>query len=1711
LSCQTQEQYEEAITTYWQLLDCSHVLEAVIDEDNMISDIVLPIDKTLTDSEKIEILSQLQRNVFLFLKYLALKNLATLFHNYKHNYQEACNYYSNALMIDDTDSTVWYNFAMCAFEMHDYGLARIALEHTLKGSPKHWLAWQMLLKVLYIIGDYYSCSWIAQKLLSKDPSNEEAQTIFYKCSDPAISIPTEHVHIVEQVNEQLQCDVLQMKSHNITWDTLCRRLLAKYDKRVKNQQFLNGKIYVMQHEEEEEEEESDQQHSTDDMSDEEIAVPEEEQAEQQQQPEQQVTLEQNDIHIESNNNNNNTLEEQQQQSDHDIVVVVVEEEDEQVLNPYEQERLKKIEKHKQRLAELGLNANKIGAISSESDQVINKQKKTTTAARKRKRSETEVKRRNPKRTRQTISSKNSDNNSKKTSNSKATNTLSEALSSVLVLSEEDESLIQQQQQQQQEQQQEPDPMQVEDDKDNFPLLPLDDGTLEFIEQMNRGVLGSDERVGSGLIDWIVALLERLCVLFANYRWSVAMRHNALKMYDKIILHNYTLSPKCILTLIELAYAQSQQSNPISEQHLKKSFVTARKLLSKFNIDFICARRSPSYTTIEGMFPMIEDRVRLNWLASLIQYTSNNSEESRMALFECKRLLLLLEDNNNQQTSNYSVTLQNLSRDSLVSIQLVEEKLKEFDIDTKMDEALSLANNSRTMDQSIQIFNRDLFEKAKNDHVRNKIQRTLYEIIQIQVKKNMYAQQQGIDTISMVEFLLRDMDEPFIRNNEKLVRYLLKFFCNVVVDNTKLDTVPIPLRITTVKWLLRALDYFQNHKEDKDYSLHVVRCCILIYRIGLFKNKSDQYSLLPYSRHIYLHLFKAKKRSKLLFDFLIEELYKWYTTSDDSKFEDVRKELYNTFNIYYGVKLTTDQRMYQQQQQQQQQQHESHDYALLSNNREHSYIAFKLIYPEAIQSLTANQHIRREIEKILSLIYNSFRELPQECESIRSQIYDTIDHFDNDSSTNVEDIHVEYSAENNKYIDLYQNIHYLLGQYISKNTSVIMNEVMPAILGSISDSGASQGAKLFAQGVYFLERSLICDPQNGTVWSTLGEKYKILFECMMDVEDMTNEHDNILKHEEVRKHLRLQTNNNFMSDMITIAKRAIQCLRIGYHMNPDDIPTLHRLGHLLFSCLKVVSIQQELSKHVLANLAIKYLRDGCDKTPKEWRYPLMLGLTLRDNRDDNEQQSKKEYAKHFLDLLKKSVELCAAKKSDEKYQVLVLYHLQNSRLKLLKTDENEYGQLVFTDYMYDLKSTKSSGGGSSSSSKKPVTFYDHCPSSSDALEFAHDLRGVMYSNLSAWANVVDGFIGCLRLQNYHHKSLYRLCDCLMYGPWRDWNKTEYLMSAVLRKRASTHSEKPPAFDYKLWIDDADLMNRKQYSYRKWKERCTNLYITSFKHTHNLEACSIVCCGFRRKYLDSDIFLAGSARYALQMFAKIALDKLGSVPDAERQKDTLRYLCEVFVYTHDPEWDKDEKILSLRDVLRSAILSCSGFTVFDPQSKKNEVAQATDFVHSTYKVDVSLTKGNKSRKKAATAGTVNMPKKKGTTATTQKNNSTPAPVTTTEKQFTFIQVQPNNESTKPPPPPPQVRRVIPPPTLPPPITTTHMMHHYPTNLMFNVTPMSPFFGYTTPTNTNTNTPTQNNIVQISPLFTPLPYNTPSVMEQVSVIELSSDEDANNNNNK
>ena len=90
--------------------------------------------------------------------------------------------YLEASVLDESDPMLWYQMGRLAESrgLALFALARHCYIETVNLSPRHWLALQRLLPILFALNDFSNCLWFASLLLAMNPRHKAARIFVFQ-------------------------------------------------------------------------------------------------------------------------------------------------------------------------------------------------------------------------------------------------------------------------------------------------------------------------------------------------------------------------------------------------------------------------------------------------------------------------------------------------------------------------------------------------------------------------------------------------------------------------------------------------------------------------------------------------------------------------------------------------------------------------------------------------------------------------------------------------------------------------------------------------------------------------------------------------------------------------------------------------------------------------------------------------------------------------------------------------------------------------------------------------------------------------------------------------------------------------------------------------------------------------------------------------------------------------------------------------------------------------------------------------------------------------------------------------------------------------------------------------------------------------------------------------------------------------------------------
>jgi hypothetical protein len=126
------------------------------------------------------------------LQFLTFRNLGDLF-------PDRIDFYVSALTLDERDVILWIKTAKRAFHScSDYVLSRNCLQRALKLSPRNWVALDLLLDCLYVLGDHGECIQKCLYTLTLDDSYFKAIALAHHISSTCSYLKLQHESVLNK-------------------------------------------------------------------------------------------------------------------------------------------------------------------------------------------------------------------------------------------------------------------------------------------------------------------------------------------------------------------------------------------------------------------------------------------------------------------------------------------------------------------------------------------------------------------------------------------------------------------------------------------------------------------------------------------------------------------------------------------------------------------------------------------------------------------------------------------------------------------------------------------------------------------------------------------------------------------------------------------------------------------------------------------------------------------------------------------------------------------------------------------------------------------------------------------------------------------------------------------------------------------------------------------------------------------------------------------------------------------------------------------------------------------------------------------------------------------------------------------------------------------------------------------------------------------------
>ncbi|KAK6618665.1 hypothetical protein RUM43_013056 [Polyplax serrata] len=196
---------DKAESLYKQLLSSNFIINIKPDEDSL-------------KIKKADSVFNLYSKPGLMLKYSCLKNLAVLSQK-KNLLSEALEFYNQALEVEGTDVSMWFQSGCIAMKMFSI---RAALEAFVKGlefSPNHWPSLDKLIICLFILHDYVNCLHYISRAFAIDVNYTRGQVLRDYIITEQPSLQNLHFDLkseaTEEINKRLLNEVLDISKEYI--------------------------------------------------------------------------------------------------------------------------------------------------------------------------------------------------------------------------------------------------------------------------------------------------------------------------------------------------------------------------------------------------------------------------------------------------------------------------------------------------------------------------------------------------------------------------------------------------------------------------------------------------------------------------------------------------------------------------------------------------------------------------------------------------------------------------------------------------------------------------------------------------------------------------------------------------------------------------------------------------------------------------------------------------------------------------------------------------------------------------------------------------------------------------------------------------------------------------------------------------------------------------------------------------------------------------------------------------------------------------------------------------------------------------------------------------------------------------------------------------------------------------------------------------------
>ncbi|KAL9657724.1 hypothetical protein ABK040_005075 [Willaertia magna] len=1019
-----------------------------------------------------------------------------------------------------------------------------------------------------------------------------------------------------------------------------------------------------------------------------------------------------------------------------------------------------------------------------------------------------------------------------------------------------------------------------------------------------------------LMELFKIFVHVLCEDYWKFKWPDKLSDIVCHMISILTKFNIEVSFACRLFLAEVVFSKFE-----IDKDKTHYLIFARKNLNKLNQYIVCGKRDE----IKLSKPLI---IRFLWIKGCIDQRNGNSISAKKWIEEG---LGIIEE---------SIILPNCYANNLITLETLSEKLNELTLNKTIEVMGKLVSQSQYI-QALYYMEKDFLK-----HVPKGMELALRDLL-FNILRNC-DDFESVDTekfILIIDFIFSGLTEQTIEHKTTLkslkliIPKIFKYTSHIPSLNQLPQSMKIAAKLTIIYNRLVS-----KKSSDIDDSELMARIFILFYRFAVIKGDLFKKRFFAFCLDKFLE--SSKKRYKFFFKFLINELYNLYNSlysqgesKDKMLYYSVHDLLATVFYLYYNVKIsatfTFDETKIKS--------HFEDAPQDIESSKEACSIIFKITSPNWGTNIRASALVRKDEQKILTLVYNAFRDLPNEALLMKQEILRLIDELDPFSNPNID---FPSSVITGEYRDVYENAYYYLGEYIHSNIKYETLEAVPPPI--LKDKTSVE----YTQSIYMLEKALCCKPNSFACWLSLAEKYEKLLMCLRDLIDVIYYVENVPKDKQAREHLRLGETPDYISDLKIISYRALRTFYIASKLTDEPIELskiYYKIGSILYGEIdlrtKYLDEDQIFSEQmsVVGNTCFDYLEKGSKLAPTDFKFPFLMARVRHKLQAGPEE---------YLPLYKKSLQLSKESEMIACYFNLARYYIlqRTCAEKSLPNERKEIEDYIIKNDVEIPQKVSQKKGGQDPYFIKCPTNIDECPIKNPK------------ANVEVWKSVLNTFTVILKRSPYSHKALYgyALCVSAKESPWVNSEIAEKVLTAIFKKK-TTH-KKPDSLDIRLWIDESEILKLHQRSYRRWKEKCFRLYMLLLFKNQNIEDYLALCTWFRSS---EDHTLLDCHNDCIRKLYKLFI-----LENTSKHEHYVKYLIQAYVYVSDKNWTllyEDDEIANSTQKIRKKffrlLLNVEEISKLLPQptkaSSEQNVFACAEYFEKKYGIE--LIKLPKRRKK------------------------------------------------------------------------------------------------------------------------------------------------------